>query len=65
MHFAGFFPVSSPLLDILLERFVLGYFGAPSEEGYSVTTPFLLQLLTFLNLGPLPSFLTFIPKKFR
>lgn len=25
--------------------------------------PLLLQLLTFLNLGPLPSFLTFIPKK--
>lgn len=65
VHFADFFPVSSPLLDILLERFVLGYFGAPSEEGHSVTTPFLLQLLTFLNLGSLPSFLTFIPKKFH
>lgn len=56
VHFSGFFPVSSPLLDILLERIMLGYFGAPLRK---ITTlqPLLLQLLTFLNLGP--SFLTF------
>lgn len=38
VHYAGFFPVSSPLLDILLERITLGYFGAPSEEGNYITT---------------------------
>ena len=29
VHFPGFFPVSPPLLDILFERIMLGYFGAP------------------------------------
>lgn len=38
---SGFFPVSAPLLDVLLERIMLGYFGAPSEEGHCVTTPAL------------------------
>lgn len=33
--FVHFFPVSSPLLDILLERITLGYFGAPCEERYN------------------------------
>lgn len=39
VHFAGFFPVTSPLLDIMLQRIMLGYFGAPSEEGNDVITP--------------------------
>lgn len=34
-----FSPVSSPLLDFLLERITLRYFGAPSEEGNYITTP--------------------------
>lgn len=33
VHLAGFFPVSSPFSDTLLEVITLGYFvGAPSEE---------------------------------
>ncbi len=44
VHLAGFFPVSSPLLDILLERILLGYFGAPSEEGNYITTPFFFSV---------------------
>lgn len=39
VHFAVFFPVLSPLLDIVLESITLGYFGAPSEEGNYITTP--------------------------
>lgn len=33
-----FSPISLPLMDILLERFALGYFGAHSEEGHCVMT---------------------------
>lgn len=36
VHFAGFFPVSSLLLDLVLERIMLGYFGALCED---VSTP--------------------------
>lgn len=61
VHFTGFFPVSSPLLEILLERITLGYFGAPPPlRKVMILQPFPLYPWTFLYFSP--PFLTFIPR---